>query len=373
MNEYQKNLYTTLMALVQSNEAFFHQDFVVDDFTYRIFNYRLSSYSDFLLPGAIECRGVMFHIDSEENAIRLAALPMSKFFNLHENPMTMDVDLTDVESISNKSDGSLISTYLHKGELRLKSKGSTASTQAEDAMKWLDLPEQADLKRNLLTYVDSGYTVNMEWVGPSNRIVLGYLTHKLIILNIRDNLNGSYFAPSIFSECIKEHMDPPVDLKGMSLPDFVNQIPDMQEDIEGFVVKLNSGLWFKCKTKKYLALHHCKDSVNNPRRLFEVIVNEGIDDIRSMFYTDALLMKQIDDMQTIVDNIFNTMVTIVEVFYDKNKELDRKDFAIKAQAEVPKLYFGLVMQLYLGKPTNYKEFTIKNYKHFGIKDESVEE
>lgn len=371
MNERQEQLYKNLMTLVQTNDAFFFQDCIVDECKYRIFNYRLSSYSDFLLPDAMECRGTMFQVGADDDAIRLAAWPMSKFFNLHENPITMDLDLTTIESIANKADGSLISTYLHKGELRLKSKGATESIQAVDAMKWLDLPENSMYKAELKEETWNNYTVNLEWTSPDNRIVLGYMEPKLIVLNIRDNMNGSY--RTFFSSCIKRFLDPEVNLNGLSLVDFVTQVPDMQEDIEGFVVKLTSGIWFKIKTKKYLALHHCKDSVNNPRRLFEVIVNEGIDDIRSMFYTDQLLMKQIDDMQALVDAVFNNMVTIVEVFYDKNKELDRKEFAIKAQQNVPKLYFGLIMQLYLGKPVNYKEFAIKHYKDFGLVDEKVEE
>ena len=156
-------------------------------------------------------------------------------------------------------------------------------------MNWLDLPEQFAFKQILMTLALMDFTVNLEWTSPDNRIVLGYMEPSLIVLNIRSMINGHYCVE--YPPAIKEHMDPPVDLKGMTPIEFVEAIPDMQDDIEGFVVKLKSGLWFKCKTKKYMALHHCKDSVNNPRRLFEVIVNEGIDDIRSMFYTDQLLMN----------------------------------------------------------------------------------
>lgn len=369
MNEYQLRLYDNLFTLVQTNEAFFFQDNILDGITYRIYNYRLSSYSDFLLPDALECRGIMFEMGQDGCPVRLAALPMSKFFNLHENPMTMDLDLSEVESISNKADGSLISTYLHNDKLYLKSKGAIASTQAVDAMNWLDLPEQQYLKNTLLTLALTDFTVNLEWTSPNNRIVLGYLKPSLVVLNIRSIINGSYSVE--YPTILNDYMDPPIDLKGMSYTDFINAIPDMQDDIEGFVVKVKSGLWFKVKTKKYMALHHCKDSINNPRRLFEVIVNEGIDDIRSMFYTDQLLMRQIDDMQIVVDGIFNHMVKTVEDFYNLNKHLDRKDYAVKGQTDVTPLYFGLVMNMYLGKNTNYKEFVIKNYKQFGIGDDPV--
>ncbi len=371
MNQYQQLLFNDLEFLIQNNEAFYRQEFVKDERKYVIYNYRLASYTDFLAPGAIEARGTTFELNGEGKAVRLVALPMHKFFNRFENPSTMDVDITAIESIEDKSDGSLISSYMHHGQVFLKTKGSLFSDQAVAAMYWLDQPEQAEFKRLVTEYTMELYTVNMEWVSPENRIVLGYLEPRLIVLNVRDTMNGTY--NTFHANAFKAYMAPDVDLKGLSLIDFVNQIPDMQEDIEGYIVKMKGGLWMKIKTKKYLALHHCKDSVNNPRRLWEVIVNEGIDDIRAMFHEDALLIRQIDEMQTKVDHVYNHMINIVETFYGENKHLERKDYAIKAQATVDKLYFSLVMNLYLEKPVNYKQFLISKYKNFGIRDIEQEE
>ena len=83
MNAYQQNMYDNLMALTSGSETFYFQDFELEGSTYRIFNYRLSSYSEFMKPSALECRGHMFELVGEET-IRLAALPMQKFFNLNE-------------------------------------------------------------------------------------------------------------------------------------------------------------------------------------------------------------------------------------------------------------------------------------------------
>ena len=89
MNTWQQKLYDDLMALVEESEAFYYKDFLAEGVIYRIFNYRLASYTEFLRPGALECRGHMFEVtdDSREaRAIRLASLPVEKFFNLNENP-----------------------------------------------------------------------------------------------------------------------------------------------------------------------------------------------------------------------------------------------------------------------------------------------
>ncbi len=91
MNLYQQTMYDELMDLVEVSESFYYKDFPLDDSIYRVFNYRMCSYTDFLQPSALECRGHMFEVSDDTRtatAIRLASLPMEKFFNLNENPMT---------------------------------------------------------------------------------------------------------------------------------------------------------------------------------------------------------------------------------------------------------------------------------------------
>lgn len=403
MNRFQKKLYADLIALTKANEAFYYQDFELDGKTYRIFNYRLASYTDFQLSGALECRGVMFEItktadeqlrsEREEGdagfgngqcatlvvpehnvalpavAVRLASLPMEKFFNLNENPMTMNLDLTRVVDIEDKVDGSLMSTYLHDGELRLKSKGSLFSDQAIAAMKWLDRKENSDLKWALKNVTSYDVTVNLEWCSPEHRIVLGYMEPILKVLNMRNNETGSYHGnlhlTTDWQPYIVEHIqvnDPVA---------FINSIPSMT-DIEGFVLVMGSGQRVKIKTEWYLSLHHAKDSVNNPRRLFECILEEGVDDLRSMFAADPLAMKMIDEMQVKVNHIYNEMVKTVEDYYVANKDLSRKDYAIKGKDELPQLYFGLAMNKYSGKEMNYKGFLKGKWKDLGLRDTSLD-
>lgn len=367
MNQFQLNLYATLMSLTKEGDTFYSQDFTLDGRIYRIFNYRLSSYTEFLRPSALECRGHMFEVDLNGDAVRFAAMPMHKFFNMNENPSTMDVDLSSVVAIMDKADGSLISTYMHGDQLRLKSKGSLFSEQAINAMAWLDRSTNVYFKQLLTDFTANGTTVNMEWVAPDNRIVLGYMKPALLVLNARVMEDGEYADPWI----LHEHMAASVDLQGLDIVQFVHSIPDMLDDIEGYVVKLSNGLWMKIKTLKYMSLHHAKDSVNNPRRLYECILEEGVDDLRSMFYHDELAMKLINEMQEKVTKLYNHVVKVVEDFYTANKDLDRKSYAIKGQADLEQLYFGLAMNKYLQRPVDFKSFMVSRYKEFGFKDEAV--
>jgi T4 RnlA family RNA ligase len=368
------HLYDELMALVADGETFYFQDFDLEDTKYRIFNYRLSSYTDFMKPSALECRGIMFEVDGEGRFIRLASRTMQKFFNLNENPMTMGLDLSKVDTVELKADGSLISTYTHKGALRLKSRGSLFSEQAIDAMKWLELPQNVDFKAELLDLDNAGLTVNLEWCAPHNRIVIGYPEPNLTILNVRDRETGEYLSREAMELAIQpSRIISRVNLEGLDPAHFVELIPAMQNDIEGYVAHIGD-LWFKVKTDKYCSLHHAKDSINNPRRLFEAVVDEGVDDLRSMFVHDTLAMQTIDQMQIKVNKLYNHMVVIVESFYESNKHLDRKDYAIKGRdpEAMDQMYFGLAMNKYIGREVNYKDFLKGKYKELGFKDEKVQ-
>lgn len=370
MNEYQKTLYDQLMSLTTNSEAFYFQDFPLDGHVYRIFNYRLASYTDFMQPGAMECRGVMFRHDRDEHKVELVAMPMEKFFNLNENPMSMNLDLTQVDEILLKADGSLMSTYMHDGALKIKSKGSISSEQCVAAMDWLE--SQPLFTRALKSLDDLNWTVNLELCSPVHRIVIGYMKPHLKVLNARNRTTGAYMDYQTLCDVFST--ENVIDRIQVSDPvAFVASIPSMTEDIEGYVIRLKSGQRVKIKTEKYLSLHHAKDSVNNPRRLFEAILDEGIDDLRSMFYTDVVAMKMIDEMQVKVDHLHNSMVKLVEEFYETNKHMERKDYAIKGQTELDRLYFGLAMTKYLGKSVDYKGFLKSKYKDLGIKDTQLEE
>jgi len=371
MNQYQREMFANAEALVASSDTFYAQDFECHGIKFRIYNYRLSSYSDFLKPGALEMRGHMFQMNEDGTMAHLAALPMQKFFNLNENPMTMDLDLSKVDSIELKADGSLMSTFICMGELYFKSKGSLYSEQALDANKWIRLPENDVFYQKLFALTASGFTANLEWCAPHNRIVIGYATPHLKLLNVRSRINGSYVPRDDLDREFGDHMIDSVISGVTDIKEFIETIPSMTHDIEGYIARIGD-LWFKIKTEKYMSLHHAKDSINNPRRLFESIVDEGIDDLRSMFAHDEVAIQTINAMQERVTKLYNSMVAEVDSFYEANKELSQKDYAIKGQQEVTRMYFGLAMNLKVGKKNDYKAFIKSKWKDLGFRDTSLD-
>lgn len=356
MNQFQHELYWQLMMLcAEKDSPFYYTDFPItanDGSCFRVFNYRIPSFSDFQKPGALNSRGTMFFVGKN---IQLCCLPMEKFFNVHEGIQTSDEELLNSELITEKVDGSLLSTYSQYDEIYLKSKGSIVSEQAVAGNYYLAL--NRDLHDILFECYRKGYTVNMEWVAPDNQIVVGYPEKRLVVLNARSIEDGSYMEHNIAKLIFGEHYVAHKEFSSLEdKKNFLKNIPSM-EGIEGFVIRLASGRQVKYKTEWYITRHRIKDSINNPRHLFEAVVDEATDDIRELFRADKESLEKISRMERFVSHEFNSMVKEVEAFHKENKILSRKEYAILAQNHFyGNFYFPVVMNLYLNKPVDYKEF-----------------
>lgn len=200
MNTNLATLYQDLMRLCETNEAFYYvEQEGSDGYTYRVFSYRLASYTDFQSRNATECRGHTFRKDVSDSGYTewvLASLPPQKFFNYGEHlGWGTEIDLSKIVAVMDKLDGSLISTVVDgDGVFFLKSKTSFRSQQATDATNWLACKVNGNFVEGIHFAVNDGYTVNFEWVSPDNQIVIGYTEPKLIVLNARHMETGEYMS-----------------------------------------------------------------------------------------------------------------------------------------------------------------------------------
>ena len=349
-----KKLFKNLMKLTEDKDAskFFYRDsFTSLGTKVRVFSYHIASYSDWLLPDALECRGIMFEINDKEQPVRIMSRPMQKFFNLNENPLSMNLDLSNIMFYMTKEDGSLISTYEDQGYLFLKSKTSVESDQVHQASAWLNQKENKEFREALLETTKQGYTVNLEWVSPENRIVLGYEESKLIVLNVRNIKDGSYldaqtiFRIKGFRGRVVEMFEAPAD------PYAWVEKTRAAEGIEGYVAVMENTI-FKLKTNWYCSLHHSKDSVNNDRRLWDCCGENATDDLRQMFESDKVSLLRINEFDQKYADAFSEALSYVKGFYDKHRGQDRKNFAVAAQIATKnddkRHLFGLIMHTFNG-------------------------
>ena len=352
-----KSLFDNLMNLCSddSNTFFFVDTTSSMQSKFRIFSYYIASYSEWLKPDALECRGIMFELDDNNNPIRIAARPPKKFFNLFENPFTEDIKDDQVGLAFKKEDGSLISSFIDKGELFLKSKGSLFSQQVLDSQKWLYDERRKPLLDCLKWYAENGITINMEWVSPDNRVVLTYEEPRLIILNARHNITGEYIDLEDLAkdQTINQYM---VDNHPFeTINELIKEVQELK-DQEGYVVYNSKGAEpvFKIKCPWYVHLHSVKSSVSSDKNLWEAVAEGVSDDIKALFETDKASLDRIAKFESIYKKQFSFVYKTAIDIYNKLRGNSRKDYAIESQSILNEIgypqLFNIVMRLYLNGP-----------------------
>ncbi|HAN4489897.1 TPA: RNA ligase, T4 RnlA family [Escherichia coli] len=374
-------IYEDLMHLCNTNDAFFYVDHKSPaGGTYRVFSYRLASYTDFMQPNALETRGSMWEIDEEGEMIRCAARTMKKFFNAYENPATMfpaNTTCDDMAVVMPKLDGSVISTYRdNDGEIRCKSHTALYSDHAINSTRLINE------NQNLYQYIDEaerlGYTVNMEYTSPEYRIVLPYQVEQLFVLNVRHRVSGELLCGKALRDkfpCLAQYS---TNMTGKDIHHtfpvrntFRESVEEVHKmlDIEGFVCILNNGTMCKIKTDWYSSLHLTKDSIIIDSHLYEAVLNGSSDDLKQLFSTDEYAMQKILRMEQLVFSCYNALQDEVESFVKEHKHLERKEFAMKVQEcltnELNRQ--GLAFAMYNNKKVDYKETLIK-YMKIVLKD-----
>lgn len=350
-------LYRNLKLLTETGEGFYSKIEQLGDRTYEIFTYGLVSYQSFKLPSALECRGIMFDITNEVPVV--ASRPMKKFFNWNEGDI--DHSKNKVLYRMEKLDGSLISTYLHNGKLKLKSKASLTSIQCIEAMELLNSPQYLYIHSLIKSIVEQGYTVNMEYTSPSNQIVVPYSEAKLSILSVLDNITGEesrYFDKHILRVRA-------VQREPLTVNDFQSLVDSIKAETqgEGYVLGLETPegevYQIKVKNDRYCMLHHARDSIQTPKAILEIILKGGSDDLRGLFTNDRQTLARIERMESIVIDIFNRMIFDIKCICDANEHLPRKEYAIKMQKDHP-IYFSALMGLYLKREVDFVKLALEN-------------
>ncbi|KAF3277115.1 hypothetical protein TWF970_005977 [Orbilia oligospora] len=339
-----KGLYNDLMSLCASNESFYFVDHNYNGVTFRVFSY---------------------HPSNAETTPTLISIPMEKFFNVGENPMTMNLDWSKVVRVDDKRDGSLISTVSvgDDGEFILKSKTSLTSQQAKLATNLLGTPEYEPLWEACRRMTKLGFTVNMEYTAPTNQIVLTYKGTELRVLNVRSIDDGSYLPLSDLDIPTKFLVDTFADKVSQSWVDDART----KTGVEGWVLWFDSGMKVKLKTDWYSNLHLQKERVASSRSLFELVLMEQSDDLKTLFLKDPQSITRIEEMEVKAKTIYNRLHKLVDDFYQTNKDLSRKDYAVLAQKLLKaEGVFPQAMNLYSGKAMGLREHLIRNFKSLGL-------
>jgi RNA ligase len=352
-----------------------HKDEIRESTTedgYSIFCYMISNDQTFDDKWARECRGIVF-----DRAGKVVGRPLHKFFNVNERAETQvgAIDWSKVVRVMEKRDGSMIHTV--RGDwtigqihgVRIKSKKSFDSDIAKAA--WPHFVKYENFARVI---AEMDCTAIFEFTAPDARIVLYYSTPELRLLHIRNNLTGEYWDLQKLREISRLYEVPLVDevkdfwalVRGASefskdalvrfQVDWLLEAAKTRENIEGWVIQFENGDMVKMKTDWYLARHKAMTFLRE-RDIARMIIEESIDDLKSLLVGEGVDIAEINALESKVLNDVKGIETSLKAFLeDGDLALPRKDFAIKYKSKTTAPMFGLLMQVYSGKEPDYKQF-----------------
>lgn len=317
-------------------------------------------------------RGIVF----DEATGELVSLPFHKFFNVNQVEHTQFHKISHLSAtIYEKLDGSMIHFYRHGGNLHSSTRMSRNTPQAKEAMRFVEAKENKAVLDLIHREIDQGRTPIFEYTGPRNQVVVVYPLDRLVYLASRDRKTGLYSFVDGF----------PIKAVRFNFP--FHEIHDRlkgQENFEGYVCWLETGLWVKAKNEWYLERHHAFDALMRPKwKLFAIAFQGLLDDVIAASadrYKPVLRELQTEANRDFIEMCVLVRKTSLEV-KEKCKDDDlreaRKRFAIYCQKNHPQL-FGLLMAEYQGKEITelVHDKLIEKYKlmyptalYFGLTEE----
>ena len=350
------------------------------------FCYMISAEDTFDDDWARECRGIVFNRFG-----KVCGRPLHKFFNVNERDSTQvsTIEWGRVARVMEKRDGSMIHTLIDSPttypdrplsqRVFLKSKKSHSSDVAKMAVEYAT----PSIKALCLHVAELNCTAIFEFTGPTSRIVIYYPENTLTLLHVRDNVSGRYWTTEELIKLTTDYNVPLVEeviefwrpltsdeeVAYFSGQTTLTRLFDIQkilkaaetrEGVEGWVIQFgNDGEMVKLKTQWYLKRHRAMTFLRE-RDIAALVLEEGLDDLKSMLVGDGINIDQILEIEDRVINdvreIERTVKAIAPVDHFK---MIRKDFAIMYKP-IAGEYFGLLMDLYTGRTPDYKYFFEKN-------------
>lgn len=325
----------------QNDEKFFINYHEYEGKFYCVLDYSLVMPFHFYEPELFDFRGSLVEVDKDGNFIRFAALPFEKFFNLHEydyegcEPLyeaiqkkyginiagSEDIKNQEIEYVTYKEDGSIISTFHHNGELDAKSNSSLTSEYKYMALDLLRDNEELYSKTKTLTLDNWTVIFELTSKNPKYQIVLPYYEDKLIVLGARNIGDGSYMS---YDDLVSYFGEDNVVSK-VTEWDWNDQ--ETKTDIEGYVVTFKSGMKIKLKTEWYVGQHKVRTNItSSPRYCWEAYINKELDDIYASLANNSIHLEYFNDLVKKCDVLYNNMMKEVYHYYDANKHLDAPDF-----------------------------------------------
>jgi RNA ligase len=295
-----------------------------------------------------EFRGIIFDGKTGEVVSR----PFHKYFNINQKEETQYHLIKDMKAtVYEKVDGSMIHFFMEPcsnarwmwrivGSTRMSYE--TPQAQAATLMAWNNKEVWGLISDN----IKNGYTPMFEFVGPENQIVVAYPKRRLVYLHSRHLETGKYWFDERFPDKATRYE--------IDFGDIFNHID--KEEFEGYVCQLENGMWVKVKGKWYQDRHRAVDDLMRPAyKMYEKALNNELDDVyacapdRYKPILQDIMEEAARDFSAMRGLLFRVHKECLEEAWTK----DRKGFVMRAKAQYPDLFSGLMTVYDNKEPTEY--------------------
>ena len=317
---------------------------------YSVIDYNFVEKDTFASPYALECRGLKFAPDGS-----LLARPFHKFFNLGEKEAPETIDFSTPHRVLEKRDGSMIHPCLLGEDLVFMTrKGKT--DHADLALSQASAGALA-LCREMLS---EGITPIFEFTSPENRVVVAYDVAELTLLAARRMTSGAYLDWATLEDRAAHHGVPLVAASGpvADLNSFVSDARAL-EAMEGYVIAFDTGHRIKLKADAYVLRHKALGGLAYEKNVLAWIVARAVDDVAPLLRPED--RRLLLDYAEAVERSVEAHATRIEAFHAANKDLSRKDYALKAQAELDKRLTRVAFALLDGREARGEMFKILDW------------
>lgn len=281
-----------------------------------------------------ECRGIVF--DTATGA--LVSRPYHKFFNVGEREDMLNIDISTPHVVLEKLDGSMIRPLPTIGGLRWGTKMGITDVALLAEEFCADKPQYATFAAEC---VRQGFTPIFEFGSRRSRVVVDFPEEVMVLLDIRNNETGLYCSRLDIAMACHPFGIPVVDVVGFrGQPQHIENsgpIQDMdkfllgirtREEGEGKVIAWANGHRAKIKSDHYVRIHRAKDMIRSERRVLELILSEGLDDLIPILdgSDKVRILNYVDKFASEVSHRTGDLQSA----YDRHRRMfaTKKDFAI---------------------------------------------
>lgn len=311
-----------------------------------------------------EARSLVIDLNQEN----IVLCPFKKFFNINEIPGETDVSTVfeqiqraDLVEITDKLDGSIIIARWYNNHIILSTSASLDKNLSPQLAEAYQLFSNNYVQ---LCRENPSYTFMFEAILQSDKHVVNYTDDQLYLIGARNIYNGTTLTYSEINNLGKQYNLLTVLIENISLATCLHQQSLYKAtDKEGWVIYIRihgKEYRYKLKCDDYVAMHKLL-SGNNTNDLLIYYVAEGKeDDLLSKI--DISYRQQFLEKINLIKQYVNTQTQTINSLYESiPQNLDKKDFALYVQNNIPHQYRSYMYKINQNKPFDILKKNTNSY------------